>query len=433
MVNRKLSIESAVSEVPCGHGSTQMSTSCEIKFDENPYGVYFPGQALSGTVELRLGEAVKVKGVALQIKGIADVRWTESTGAGKNRRTIHYHGRQDYMNSTTYLAGSRDGNNIDLLPGIHTYRFSCVLPTNLVTSLEAEYGHVRYTVKVILERSWKVDHSYKVAFTVLRHVNLNEENFDVRLPTKMAKQKTFCCGPCSSAPMLITAETPISGYVPGQTIAVHIEVDNQSNKNLDEISTKLVRVVSFVSQTPYTRVKNLSTIVAQVRCAGVERRNKGSYVQHLLVPPLPPTSKTCQVLAVNYMVEVEGKISGPAINPKIHLPIMVGTIPLTTNAVPNFESVQNITTPIVVQPMASAPDAYSPVLPADLPPPSYEQAVHGSGVNIQEEGEVNEIGWREFTPRYTVYRFSESAATSAVTAPPEGSESETTKTPMQKY
>nr|XP_019557332.2 arrestin domain-containing protein 3-like [Aedes albopictus] len=391
-----------------------MSTSCEIKFDENPYGVYFPGQTLSGTVELRLGETVKVKGVALQIKGIAEVRWNESTGTGKNRRTIHYHGRQDYMNSTTYLAGSKDGNNIDLLPGIHTYRFSCVLPINLITSLEAEHGHVRYTVKIILERSWKVDNSYKVAFTVLRHVDLNEENFDVRLPSKMAKQKTFCCGPCSSAPMLITAETPITGYVPGQTIAVRIEVDNQSNKQLEEISTKLLRVVSFISQTPYTRVKNLSTTVAQVRCAGVQRQNKGSFVQHLLIPPLPPTSKTCQVLTVNYMVEVEGRISGPAINPKIHLPIMLGTIPLTTTAIPNFDSVANMTTPIVVQPMASAPNQ-TPALPADLPPPSYEQAVLGSAVNIQEEGETNEIGWREYTPRYAVYRFNE---TTAPAAPP---------------
>lgn len=363
-----------------------MTTSCEIKFDENPYGVYFPGQTLSGSVELRLEEVEKVKGVALQIKGLAEVKWSETEGTGNNRRTVHYHGRQDYMHSTTYLAGSKDGNNIDLLPGIHTYRFSCALPPNLVTSLEAEHGHIRYTVKVVLERSWKTDHSYKVAFTVLRHVNLNEENFDVRLPTKMEKAKTFCCGPCSSAPMLITAETPISGYVPGQTIAVKIEVNNQSNKKLDELSTKLLRVVSFISQTPYTRVKSQSTIMAEVRCAGVEKQNQGSYVQHLYIPPLPPTSKTCQVLTVNYIVEVEGKISGPAINPRIHIPITLGTIPLTTIAIPNFDNLASMTAPIVVQPVASAPGTQTPSFPVDLPPPSYEEVVNDNRANIQEEG-----------------------------------------------
>ncbi|XP_065095561.1 arrestin domain-containing protein 3-like [Ochlerotatus camptorhynchus] len=384
-----------------------MTTSCEIKFDENSYGVYFPGQTLSGSVELRCGEVMKVKGVALQIKGIAEVRWSESTGAGKKRRTVTYSGRHDYMHTTSYLAGSKDGNNIDLLPGIHTYRFSCVLPPNLVTSMEADHGHIRYTVKVTLERSWKTDHSYKVAFTVLRHVNLNEENFDVRLPIKMEKAKTFCCGPCSSDPMLIIAETPISGYVPGQTIAVKIVVDNQSNKKLDELSTKLLRVVSFISQTPYTKVKTVSSIMAEVRCAGVDKRIKGSYVQHLYIPPLPPTSKTCQVLTVNYIIEVEGKISGPAINPKIHIPITLGTIPLTTIAIPTFDNLASMTAPIVVQPMMHAPDAQTPSFPVDLPPPSYEEVVNDNRANIQDEGETNEIGWREYTPRYMVYRFSE--------------------------
>ncbi|XP_021711742.1 arrestin domain-containing protein 3 [Aedes aegypti] len=383
-----------------------MSINCEIKFDENPYGVYLPGQTLSGIVELRLDEAVEVRGIALQIKGVAEVSWCESSGTGSNRETIHYHGRQDYMNSTTYLAGLKDGTNINLLPGLHPYRFSCDLPANLVTSVEAKHGHIRYTVKVIVERSWKADQSYKVAFTVLRHVNLSEENFDVRLPTKTTHAKTFCCGSCRSAPMVFTAETPISGYVPGQTIAVRIEVDNQSNKTLNEIATKLLREVSFISQTPYTRVKTSTAVMAEIRCKGVEKHQKDSCVQHLLIPPLPPTNRTCQVLTVNYVLEVEGKFSGLTINPRIQVPITLGTIPLTTSAIPTFDDVPNMTATIVVQPMASTSNAQTHAIPVDLPPPSYEEATHTNRANIQEEGETNEIGCKEFSPRYIIYRFS---------------------------
>ncbi|XP_062555009.1 arrestin domain-containing protein 3-like [Armigeres subalbatus] len=376
-----------------------MSANCEIKFDHNPHGVYLPGQTLSGTVELCLKDTLTMKGVVLQIKGRAKVKWSKTSTIGDSHYVVKYRGRQDYMNSTTYLIGSNDGSNIELPTGLHAYRFSFILPTDLVTSLEADKGHIRYTVKVMLERSWKVDYSYKKAFTVLRHVNLNEENLEVRLPSKVAKQKHFLWGPFKSAPLLMIIETPISGYAPGQTIAVRIEVDNQSNRQMKGIITRLVREVSLISQSPHTKVQPVYTVVSEVQCIGVEKRSKGSTMQYLNIPPLPPTNRTCQVMTVNYFVEVEGNISGPASNPKVQIPITLGTIPLTTNAVPNFDNAASTSTSIVVQPMT--------VLHENLRPPSYEEAILSCENNVQEKGETNKIGWKEYTPCYTIYHFNE--------------------------
>jgi hypothetical protein len=111
----------------------------------------------------------------LKITGFALAQWTqsESTGVGKNRRqrSVRYTGREDYLNSTTYLTGSNEGHQVEILPGIHTYNFSCFLPATLPTSFEGTYGHIRYTVRVGLERPWKFDQTYKVAFTVLKLVS----------------------------------------------------------------------------------------------------------------------------------------------------------------------------------------------------------------------------------------------------------------------
>ncbi|XP_053690831.1 arrestin domain-containing protein 3-like [Sabethes cyaneus] len=322
-----------------------MATVCNIKFNANSNGVYIPGQTVTGKVELHLTEATVLK-------------------------------------------------------GYHFYNFSCVLPSNLATSLESEQGYVRYTAKLVLERHLKPDQSFKIGFTVLRHVNLNHELRDVRLPARTEKTKTYCCGPCRSKPLYVSAQLPISGYVPGQTITVKITVENQTKKRVNEVSAKLLQVISFISKTPYCEISENCTTIAEVRCAGVEAHGNLSKEQYLLVPIVPPTSTSCPVLTVNYFVEVEGKIGGPNSNPRIRIPITIGTVPLSASAVPAFDEPAIA---VVHQPNAtvipSLNDYYT------LPPPSYEEATGAIRNNILDEEETDETTSGNYTPRYVFYHF----------------------------
>jgi Arrestin (or S-antigen), N-terminal domain len=47
---------------------------CEIKFDNNPQGIYYAGQTLSGVVELNNEKSRNVRGLSLRIEGFAKVR-----------------------------------------------------------------------------------------------------------------------------------------------------------------------------------------------------------------------------------------------------------------------------------------------------------------------------------------------------------------------
>lgn len=59
--------------------------------------------------------------------------------------------------------------------GENSYPFTCALPPNLPSSFEHDYGHVRYTVKAIIDRPWKFDHETKMAFTIVSNFDLNKE------------------------------------------------------------------------------------------------------------------------------------------------------------------------------------------------------------------------------------------------------------------
>lgn len=52
-----------------------MPTTCEIHFENNPKKVFFSGQKLNITVRLMLTEEIKVRGIYIQLRGTAHVRF----------------------------------------------------------------------------------------------------------------------------------------------------------------------------------------------------------------------------------------------------------------------------------------------------------------------------------------------------------------------
>lgn len=67
------------------------------------------------------------------------------------------------------------GGEIEIQSGEHKFPFTCTLPTNLPSSFESDFGHVRYTVKATLDRPWKFDQDVKSPFTVITPLDLNQE------------------------------------------------------------------------------------------------------------------------------------------------------------------------------------------------------------------------------------------------------------------
>lgn len=221
------------------------------------------------------------------------------------------------------------GNQIEIAPGTYQYNFQAVLPPMLPTSFEAKHGSIRYLINAVIDRPWKFDLTYKVAFTVIKQLDLNYENPALKIPTKMEILNTFYCGLCKTKPLFMSASIPISGYVAGQGIDISLDINNESSIAIDDLKVSLKKIIFYNSQTPVKRTKEEILSEAEIRCGGVQPKNKRKYLQKLIIPPVPPTNTNyCHVLNVLYEVHVTAKVSGMHKNPVIRLPITIGTVPL---------------------------------------------------------------------------------------------------------
>lgn len=150
---------------------------------------------------------------------------------------------------------------MSLSPSVHNYKFSFVLPPALPSSIEGDFGFIRYSVNVHLDRPLWSDQRFHRFFTVLKPLNLNDENdlkvcehlriknFNLNIcfpqhPLVISSKKKFfiCCLFRVSGLLHITASIPVRGYVPGQTIDLSLQVNNRCDQTIQKFTVDLIKV-----------------------------------------------------------------------------------------------------------------------------------------------------------------------------------------------
>lgn len=187
-----------------------------------------------------------------KVYGAASCHWTETqrrtTGTGNNRRTvthtIHFNGKNVYVNTKTYLFGHDGATAVEMPSGTHRYNFALQLPPLLPASFEASHGHIRYEVEAVLDVPWGFDKEFKLQFTIVRNDDLN---FDpqLRMPCQMEEITTFCCLFCQSAPLMMTVSVPCTGFAAGQNIPININYVNKSDVDATRTKINLKRIIRY--------------------------------------------------------------------------------------------------------------------------------------------------------------------------------------------
>ncbi|XP_017081833.1 arrestin domain-containing protein 3 [Drosophila eugracilis] len=304
---------------------------CEIEFSNNPQGIFYAGQLVSGQVVIKTDKAKPVKAVVLQIKGYAETHWGDTQYDPEDQSNGEsFSGHVDYLATRAYLHGSSSSIEVVIEPGTSTYRFACQLPITCPSSFEGTLGRIRYLVNVRFVRPWKFDQNFNRCFTVLKVMDLNTESLMLRIPSQVESQRTFCCFPCRSSPLSMRLSLPQGGFVPGQTVPVEVTVTNDSGVAVEDITVKLSMVVIYYSQPPCADTNKDHFVMVQKTGEGVSTKSSKQLTFDLKVPPTPPTCfNLCSIIQIGYQVEAEARVKGCHGGQSLHMPVTIGSVPLS--------------------------------------------------------------------------------------------------------
>jgi hypothetical protein len=227
------------------------------------------------------------------------------------------------------LIGGSTGQ-IDLLPGVYTFKFSCAVPESAPTSVEEPYGRIKYTIKVILERPRKSKISFKYAFHIIKELDLNLENPPLNIPITKEESNSFWFASRTNNSFSMRVTLPMTGFVSGQIIRnIKIEINNQTSIKISYLEVSLQKCVSYKSKYPWkTTLSEMRTIHA-VKLASCQKNEFKQYNEIFRIPSTSPTNlNTNDVIRISYEMQFKAMVSGFHLSPIICFPVTIGTRPL---------------------------------------------------------------------------------------------------------
>ncbi|CRK99588.1 CLUMA_CG012900, isoform A [Clunio marinus] len=396
---------------------------CEIKLD-SPINTYFAGQTVNGTVMYSFDSPKKVRGIKVRFLGEARTSWVETEkvtkedGKTENERK-DVTGHEEYFQITYYLLGGINASETELPAGAHAFPFTCALPPTLPSSFEGEFGHIRYTIKVTLDRPWKFDQDTKMAFTVISPVDLNLMEAAAQ-PGKLVMEKTFWCCCCATPPLSVVVSIPVKGYVSGQSLPLLAEIDNKSSVEVEKIKFQFKKHTAFHTTAPKMTKKN-EKVVGELAIGPFNKSEQRTVRQSLDIPPLPPSNlDNCGIIDLHYALDIVCEVSGFHTNLGGAIPITIGTIPLRDYKPQAPESQQSIDISMMPTQPVSPDNVGGAVgwnmggtsLYPNVPPPNFSESDYqAKTIKDREDNEHTRLVGNQdaFAPRYPVYTFQPSA------------------------
>lgn len=319
-----------------------------IVFD-SPRG-YAPGQTVTGQVVLRSNEPITARFLKICFHGAAHTKWSEgerryrTNCEGKEEsytEIVHYSAEVDYVSGETIAWSARNGTE-KLPSGHHVFPFAFPLPIECPPSFEGFHGHVRYSVRVELDRPWKFNKNEREDFKVIPNFDLN--HLPLGNVPRMMKDVKDIGQIFKKGIVTITVTIPKAGYAPGEYLPITIDIDNASKRAATFVRAELHQHSHYnasknhgllcTHSSYHEHHKDESKRIAEARKSiKIAPKTAGREMLRMKIPKSPPTF-TSPIISIEYCLSVRLDTL-TTLNNTLHceFDIIIGTVPITESIV----------------------------------------------------------------------------------------------------
>ncbi|XP_012689040.1 arrestin domain-containing protein 4 [Clupea harengus] len=290
---------------------------------------YCAGEAVSGYVLVEVSTVTNIKGIKLEVSGLAQVCWND----GPQRESLRSSARPPLSQhvkeeieclsiSKTIFEPTDSEGWISLSAGRHEIPFQFELPTRpLVSSFSGKYGSVKYWMTAVLQRPPYHNQIVSRDFPVIAHVDVNSPL--LLCPVSINGEKMIGTWIFTSGPISLRVNIERKGYCNGESIPIYAEIENCSSRLI------VPKAVICQTQTYLAggKTRSCRQVVASVRGNHVPSGSSDVWNgKQLKIPPISPSVLNSSIIRVDYSLAVIIQIPG-ARKLKVELPVVIGTIP----------------------------------------------------------------------------------------------------------
>lgn len=150
-------------------------------------------------------------------------------------------------------------------------------------------------------------------------------------PYKEEKEKIFGCSCFDSSPLFVSMKIPRTGWLPGETVNVQLDIDNRNSSGISKCSASVHQVVTYnATGTTLTNTEEI-TIASETSKTNLPGgRQQGVHYATLTLPRDLPSShflSLCKLMDAKYVLRAIVKPKNAYHDKGIvfEVPIIIGT------------------------------------------------------------------------------------------------------------